>query len=270
MTFIHPCRVIGILNCSPDSFYDGQKSSVEALVEKALLMENQGAEIIDIGGESTRPGSLQVSEIEELSRVLPVIELLRKQSRIPLSIDTSKSKVAQRAIDAGVNMINDVTAGRDPLMPKVAAQNRVEAILMHMQGQPKTMQEAPSYQNILAEVVDFLKERSQIWMDAGVPQQNIIWDPGIGFGKTLGHNLQLMANLQKFKGKHRVLLGSSRKSFIAGIDPYATSPHDRLGGSLASLGWALCSSVDMVRVHDVQETRQFISVFQALQQHHQP
>jgi dihydropteroate synthase len=256
---------MGILNCTPDSFSDGQNGGVEVFVEKALRLASEGADIIDIGGESTRPGALPLEASEELHRIIPVIRKLRQQSQICISVDTYKAEVAEQALDAGANIINDISAGRDPLMPKIAAKYGVEAILMHMQGKPKTMQNRPQYTDVLAEVKFFLEQQSRVWREAGVAPEKIIWDPGIGFGKSLEHNLTLMANLDYFGKNQRILLGASRKSFIAGVDPYASSPQARLGGSLASLTLAISQGVDMVRVHDVQETRQFISIVQAIQ-----
>lgn len=251
---------MGILNCTPDSFFDGKKASVTDRVQQALSMISEGAHWIDIGGESTRPGALTVSEQEELDRTIPVIEMLREQTDHPISIDTSKSSVAKAALEAGANMINDVSSGSDSLMKIVAAQYDCEVVLMHMQGTPKDMQDNPNYERVCHEVKDHLALKVKEWSRAGVKPERIILDPGIGFGKKLQHNLDLLQYIGELGGKHKVLLGASRKSFIQGLDERAQSPEDRLPGSLAALVPAWISAIHMVRVHDVAATRQFFSV----------
>lgn len=255
---------MGILNCTPDSFYDGNNDCIDKRVQHALQMQKEGADWIDIGGESTRPGSASVSSEEELKRVIPVIEALRGQSDVQISIDTSKAIVAKEALQAGANMINDVSAGSDPNMKVVAAESHCDITLMHMQGTPKDMQNNPCYENVTRDVKAYLDKRVSEWNKAGVAPHRIILDPGIGFGKTLQHNLSLMANLDSLSTGHRILLGASRKSFIGAIDPNAHHPSDRLPGSLATLVPAITSQVDFVRVHDVKETRQFIDVLNHL------
>jgi dihydropteroate synthase len=255
---------MAIINCTPDSFFDGEPLDVNKTAERAMLAIADGADILDIGGESTRPGSQPVSEEEELKRVIPVIEAIRKNSEIRLSIDTSKANVARAALQAGANIINDVTAGADTAMPKVAAEAQCPVVLMHMKGTPKTMQDHPNYHNLFEEIQQHLKAQTKTFIDAGVHPNNIIWDPGIGFGKTLEHNLALLKNISLWNDNTPVLLGTSRKSFIGLIDPTATQPQARLAGSLATLTLAQHPNVEIFRVHDVSATRQALSVLQAL------
>ena len=259
-----PFHLWGILNCTPDSFYDGSSDETEQRVEKALAMVEEGAEIIDIGGESTRPGAEAVSAQKEIDRVLPTIEGLRKGSDVLISIDTSKADVAEASLQAGANIVNDVTAGMDPKMAPLLAKCRVPIVLMHMQGTPRSMQKNPIYEDVASEVLHHLEKRRNIFMDAGVSKENILFDPGIGFGKKLDHNLQLMANLGPLQQTAPVLLGVSRKSFISGVDPSAPNPENRLPGSLAPLAIALTCGVQHFRVHDVSATRQFLLVIQHL------
>lgn len=255
---------MAVLNCTPDSFYDGSSDQVEERVNKALRFIQQGANIIDVGGESSRPGSDPVSADEELKRVIPVIKELRKVSDICISIDTTKATVADQAIQAGANIINDISAGSDPDMFKVALQSPVKVIHMHMQGTPKSMQSNPEYTNVVENVLQELKNKRQIWLNAGFKAANLWWDPGIGFGKNLDHNLQLMKHLDRFTSEADVVLGVSRKSFIAKIDPASTGPEDRLPGSLAPLSFAFDAGVKIFRVHDVAATRQFLLVHDSL------
>lgn len=256
--------IMGVLNCTPDSFYDGEKAKVEARVHKALTMIQNGASIIDIGGESSKPGSEPVSLEEELQRTIPVIKSLSQQSEVLISIDTTKAKVAKSAIEAGATIINDISSGSDPEMIQVALDYPVKVIHMHMQGQPKTMQNAPNYKNVVTDVFNTLSEIRESWIQKGFKKENLWWDPGIGFGKTLDHNLELMKNLDIFNKEAEVVLGVSRKSFIAKIDSHSKGPEDRLPGSLAPLSFAWDAGVRIFRVHDVFETRQFIAVHKSL------
>ncbi|MBF0196363.1 MAG: dihydropteroate synthase [Planctomycetes bacterium] len=252
------------MNCTPDSFYDGEQSSVTAKVEKALQLVEDGAHIIDIGGESSRPGAEPVSVDCELERVIPVIEGIRTQCSIPISIDTTKAEVAKEALKKGVNMVNDISSGADPDMFPLVAQAQVFYVAMHMQGQPQTMQKNPQYENVTHELVSYLTQKSEILKDLGLNSDKIIWDPGIGFGKTLQHNLEILASLENYVAHAPVLLGVSRKSFIEKLDPKAKSPAQRLSGSLAPLSLALDAGVRYLRVHDVRETSQYISVYQSI------
>jgi len=259
--------VMGILNVTPDSFSDGGAFlDVRAAVGRAHAMIAEGADIIDVGGESTRPGAEPVSAQAEIDRVVPVIEALRG-SRI--SIDTMKPEVARAAVAAGAGMWNDVTAlrgSKDSLA--TAAELGCDVVLMHMQGEPRTMQQSPHYNDVVAEVAAFLLERVQAAMAAGVAREKIWLDPGIGFGKHMTrHNLPLMAGLQRIVDLcFPVLLGASRKSFISALDPPAKPADARLGGSIAAALAAAAAGVAAVRVHDVRETVQALAVWTAIAQ----
>lgn len=262
-------QIMGILNVTPDSFSDGGCFlEKESAITHALALEEEGADIIDIGGESSRPGSEPVSPVEEMDRVLPVIEGIRKHSSIPLSIDTTKAIVAAKALEAGANFINDISAGTfDPEMFSVAARSKVPLCLMHMRGTPKNMQENPHYENVVAEVCAFLKERIDVAISAGIPKENIWIDPGIGFGKRLEDNLHLLTSIPSLRALEvKTLIGTSRKSFIGRLlgDPCLRRDdrigQDRLEGSLASLVRPILDGVDMVRVHDVRATKRFLTV----------
>ncbi|HEY7851420.1 MAG TPA: dihydropteroate synthase [Caulobacteraceae bacterium] len=253
---------MGIVNLSPDSFSgDGTAS-----LERALAMAATGADWLDVGGESTRPGARRVSEDEELSRVIPAIEALRAQCATPISIDTMKPAVARAAIGAGATMWNDVTAlgvSRESL--DTAAALGCQVVLMHMQGEPATMQDDPRYGNVLAEVTHFLAQRARAAEAAGVDRERIWLDPGIGFGKTLAHNLALLRGLGDIVALgFPVLVGASRKGMIRLIDKTATDTADRLGGSLAIALAAARAGAAMVRVHDVRETLQALAVGAAI------
>ncbi|WP_297514827.1 dihydropteroate synthase [uncultured Caulobacter sp.] len=260
-------RVMGIVNVTPDSFSDGGRfvGLAEGL-EHARRLIAQGADILDIGGESTRPGAAPVSEFDEISRVVPLIEAIRQASDIPISIDTMKPQVARAAVQAGATIWNDVTALRfAPEAPEVAAELGCEVVLMHMLGQPGTMQDAPRYDDVVAEVEAFLLARALTAMAAGVARDKIWLDPGIGFGKTVAHNLALLAALPRFVALgYPILLGASRKRFIAGVDPSAGEATDRLGGSLAAHLAGGAAGVAAVRVHDVRETVQALEVQTAI------
>ncbi len=258
---------MGIVNVTPDSFSDGGLFlSAADGVEHARRLIAQGADILDIGGESTRPGAAPVSEFDEILRVVPLIEAIRKASDIPISIDTMKPGVARAAIKAGATIWNDVTALRfSPEAPEVAAELGCEVVLMHMLGQPGTMQDAPRYDDVVAEVEAFLLARAFTAMTAGVAREKIWLDPGIGFGKTLDHNLALLAALPRFVDLgYPILLGASRKRFIAGVDPSANAASDRLGGSIAAHLAGAQAGVAAVRVHDVRETVQALDVLAAI------
>lgn len=247
--------VMGILNVTPDSFSDGgQYMDSEVAVAHGIELAAQGADIIDIGGESTRPGALEVTAEEEMERVLPIVRGLRRAVSLPLSIDTTKADVARRALDEGADVINDVSALRfDPEMVSLAAREKVPVVLMHMQGHPRTMQVQPRYKDVLKEVCDFLRERMTAAVAAGVAPDAIMIDPGIGFGKNLDHNLTLMRCLAEFKPLGRpILVGASRKTFIGMV--LQQGAQDRLEGSLAAAVAAAFGGAHMVRVHDVKET----------------
>ncbi|HEC81214.1 MAG TPA: dihydropteroate synthase [Thermoplasmatales archaeon] len=261
--------IMGILNVTPDSFSDGGRFlSVDKAVKHALQMEKDGVDIIDIGGESTRPGSSPVTVEEEMQRVLPVLEQLIEKTRVPLSIDTYKSKVAEKALDLGANMINDVSALRgDPMMVKIAKDYDVPICLMHMKGTPKNMQVNPSYDDVMQEIIDFFKQRIEYVVSQGIKKENIIVDPGIGFGKRTGKgvedNCEILRRLPELKKLgFPILIGASRKTFIGnvcgGVEPLPVS--DRLEGSLAAACVAVMNGADIIRVHDVKETRRCIDL----------
>jgi len=259
--------VMGVLNVTPDSFSDGGRfAGVEAALAQARRMIEAGAGLVDVGGESTRPGATPVAEDVELDRVLPVIAAIREISDIPLSIDTLKPAVARAAVQAGVVMWNDVsglTASPDS-MP-TAAELGCPVVIMHMKGQPATMQDDPRYDDPVREVFSDLEARANAAMAAGVARDKIWLDPGIGFGKRLEHNLALMAALDRLRAiGFPVLLGVSRKRTVMAIDPTAIDPNDRLGGSLAMALFGAAKGVDAIRVHDVRETVQALKVWAAL------
>lgn len=255
----------GILNVTPDSFSDGGKYlDPERAADRALQMVEQGAGIIDIGGESSRPGSREVPEEEELARVIPVIKRLRPRTRVLISIDTRKSRVAGAALEEGADLVNDISALRhDPEMVKVAARAGVPVILMHMLGTPETMQLNPQYSDVLAEIKNFFLERIKKAEENGIPGDRIIIDPGIGFGKNLQHNLTLLNRLDYFLDLEKpILVGPSRKSFLGLI--LEEPAERRLEGTLAAaiLGWLRGSAI--IRVHDVLETKKALLVAESI------
>ncbi|MEL4244443.1 dihydropteroate synthase [Shewanella xiamenensis] len=257
--------VMGILNVTPDSFSDGGKfSSFELACQHADEMVAQGALIIDIGGESTRPGAADVSVEDELARVIPLVEYVAKHHDVWISVDTSKPDVMRQAVNAGAHLINDVRALLEPGALKTAAQLNVPICLMHMQGAPRTMQSAPEYQDVIADVFKFLNERIQACLEAGIPRERLLIDPGFGFGKTLEHNYELLAKLECFaQFELPILIGLSRKSMIGNLLARPTS--ERLAGSLAGAMIAAQKGAHIIRVHDVPETVDMLKVLQATQ-----
>ena len=257
--------IMGIVNVTPDSFSDGGVHyDRTAAVEAALRMESDGAAIVDVGGESTRPGSDPVSADEELERVIPVISEIRKRSGVPISIDTTKASVAAAALDAGADMINDVTALRhDPAMRPLAAQSGVPVVLMHMRGAPKTMQQDIRFDDVVADVARELREFRDAAIEAGVEKDQIVVDPGIGFGKTAEHNLQLLARACELTKIGPLMIGASRKAFIGRLTGREAGP-DRMAGSLAAVCAAARAGAALVRVHDVRETADFLEVMDAI------
>lgn len=245
--------VMGILNVTPDSFSDGGcYLDPGRAVERGHEMVAQGADLIDVGGESTRPGATPVPAEEELARVLPVIRRLAREVRVPISIDTYKARVAEAAVDAGARLLNDISAGRfDPGMARLAARTGLPLVVMHMKGDPRTMQDAPWYEDVVEEVAQFFEERIGALTAAGVAPEQLILDPGLGFGKRQEDNLRLLAELGRFRRFGRpILVGPSRKSFLGQI--LGTPPLDRLEGTLAAVVVAMVQGADLVRVHDVQ------------------
>ena len=261
--------IMGILNVTPDSFYDGRKFySTDVAVKHAIQMEKEGADIIDVGGESTRPGSKAISLNEEINRIIPVVEELVKKIKIPISVDTYKSEIAKKTLYLGINMINDISALRgDKDLASVVADFNVPICLMHMKGEPRNMQVNPVYDDVVREIHDFLKERSEYAISSGIKKENIIIDPGIGFGKRTGKgiedNCEILRRLSELKDLgFPIMVGASRKTFIdnifGGDKPLPVT--DRLEGSLAAACLAVVNGADIVRVHDVKETRRCIDI----------
>ncbi len=256
-------RVMGIVNVTPDSFSDGGRYlGAERAIAHARQLLAHGADILDIGGESTRPGAAPVSAEEEIGRVLPIVRAMRAEGAT-LSIDTMKPEVIRAAAAEGASIWNDVTAlGFSPSSAAAAAELGCEVMLMHMQGEPRTMQDNPVYEDVVREVCDFLQARAESAMAGGVRREAIWVDPGIGFGKTLAHNLELLANLDKIRALgFKTVLGVSRKRFLKAIDPAAVEAEDRLGGSLAGALIGAEAGLDAIRVHDVRETVQALKTW---------
>jgi dihydropteroate synthase len=265
LDFTRRTLIMGIVNVTPDSFYDGgRRFDAGQAVAHGLAMAASGADIVDIGGESSRPGAEPVSAGDELARVIPVIESLRTQSAVPISIDTYKSQVARAALDAGADIVNDISALRfDSAMTSVIAQEKVPVILMHLRGTPRTMQAEPRYQDVVREVRDFLAAQLYEALDAGVAPQAIVIDPGIGFGKNLEHNLQLLRGLPALAALGQPLLvGVSRKAFIGKI--LNLEADQRLEGSLAAGVAAVLAGANILRVHDVAESAKAARIADAI------
>ncbi|MCX7653223.1 MAG: dihydropteroate synthase [Fervidobacterium sp.] len=254
--------VMGIINMTPDSFYPNSRVDEFNLLKKVEEMINYGVQIIDIGGESTRPGSEPVPLEEELKRVIPAVKAIRKHFEIPISVDTYKSEVARQSLENGADIINDVSALRmDENMVNIIAHYKCPVILMHMKGTPKTMQQNPQYNDVVKEIIEFFKERIEFAHKNGI--KDIIIDPGIGFGKNLDHNLEILKNIDKFKtlGKP-ILIGASRKSMIGAILNLPTE--ERLNGTLAITAYCAMKNVNIVRVHDVKENVEVIKIIEAI------
>lgn len=263
--FPRPTLVVGILNVTPDSFSDaGTFLEPEAACNRGLELAELGADVVDIGGESTRPGAEPVSEEEELRRVMPVLERLSAKTRVPLSIDTMKVGVARAALAAGASIINDVGANRtDPEMWRLVAESGAGYICVHMRGTPRTMQQAPAYRAVVEEVDDFFRTRLQLLGDCGVGAEQIIFDPGIGFGKRMEHNLSLLKCLKKFGHLDRpLLLGVSRKSFLGKLS--GAGPNQRLAAGLACACLGVAAGAQLIRTHDVYETVQALRMTEAI------
>ena len=257
-------RIMGVINVTPDSFSDGGRYlDTDQAIAHGLRLACEGADLLDVGGESSRPGARSVPTAEELERVLPVIAGLSGATDVQISIDTSKAEVARAALDAGASLVNDISAGRDPQMLPLVAERRCDYVIMHMQGEPETMQTRPRYRDPVAEVVRFLRERSNRCLKAGIDASRIVLDPGIGFGKRLAHNLEIMRRLPELRSLGQpLLLGVSRKSFIAHVmgterpedfrgEARSDRPSDRLGGTAAALAVCVLGGADLLRVHDV-------------------
>ncbi len=258
--------LMGIVNITPDSFYDGGRyNSVDAAVEHALKLVDQGADIIDIGGASSRPGAAQITPSEELRRVLPVVEKVVHYFKGPVSVDTTWSEVAEAVIDAGASWINDISAGRfDERLISLVARRDCTVVLMHSRGTPQTMQQCVSYKDVTLEVKSELLEAVATFISAGVKKEKIVIDPGIGFAKTARQNIRLLQDLTEFLSTgYRVLIGTSRKSFIGMIT--GKEVEQRLCGTLGTVASAFIRGVRLFRVHDVRETADFLKVFSVIE-----
>ena len=265
--FPRPALIMGVVNVTPDSFSDGGRFlDPGAAVAHALELVAQGADILDLGGESTRPGAAPVSEAEELRRVIPVLEKLVPQIQVPASIDTTKPAVARAALDAGVSIVNDVAAATrtDLTMWQIVAEQHAGYIVMHAQGSPATMQTQPVYKDVVRDISGFFSERlGQLLNEVGVPMEQVIIDPGIGFGKKLEHNLTLLAGLKTFtKWRRPLLVGVSRKSFIGEL--LGAEVQNRLPASLACTALAIGDGANIIRTHDVAETLQTVRMAEAI------
>jgi dihydropteroate synthase len=265
LDFSAGCVVMGVLNVTPDSFSDGgQFLDKDKAVECGVQMAGEGAAIIDVGAASSRPGSEGVSAEEQIRRAIPVIKALSEKVNVPISIDTYNCEVAEASLEAGAGMINDITALSDERMGELAAQREVPVVLMHMQGRPATMQAEPKYDDVVGEVLGFLLERAKRAEQSGVPRERIFIDPGIGFGKTFEHNLELLRNIDKFVDSgYRVLIGTSRKSFIGKLTG-KEKPSERIFGTAATVALCVSAGVSVVRVHDVAEMVDVVKVANAI------
>jgi dihydropteroate synthase len=260
----HKTLIMGILNVTPDSFSDGGRfMSHEDAVRHALKMIADGADIIDVGGESSRPGARPVTADEEIRRVVPVIEALKAKSRVLISVDTCKAQVADEALAAGAGMLNDITALGDPAMGEVAARHGCDVVLMHMLGTPGVMQDKPRYGDVIADIRRYLRERSAAAEKAGIAPERLILDPGIGFGKTPEHNLEIIARIGEFREPgRRLMAGPSRKSFIGTL--LGLPVEQRLEGTAAAVAACVLGGAEIVRVHDVLEMKRVASVCDAI------
>lgn len=262
-------RIMGVLNVTPDSFSDGGRYvEKERAVQRVLEMVEAGADMIDIGGESSRPGSEPISAQEEMERVMPVIEMVKQKCDVPVSIDTCKSSVAEKALERGAEIVNDISALRfDGHMIDVIRERKAGVILMHMQGEPKHMQKDPHYEDAIQEIYDFLNERVSYAKEGGIPEGSIVVDPGIGFGKRLEDNYEILDRIGEFNSLGiGVLVGASRKSFIGMTLDVAVD--ERIEGSLAACAIALEGGVSILRVHDVGATKRFVTMFESIRRRH--
>jgi dihydropteroate synthase len=265
LDFSAGCIVMGVLNITPDSFSEGGEFfNTDKAIQHGLKMASDGAAIIDVGGESTRPGAEGISAEQQIQRVVPVIEQLSNKTNVPVSIDTYNVEVAKAALEAGASIINDITALSDDRMAELAADKQVPVLLMHMQGTPRTMQVEPKYNDVVAEVLQFLLQRAKRAEGFGIAKEMIFIDTGIGFGKTLEHNVALLKNLDKFVATgYRVLVGTSRKSFIGKITG-RENPAERIYGTAATVALCVAAGVSVVRVHDVAEMLDVVKVARAI------
>jgi dihydropteroate synthase len=257
--------VMGVVNVTPDSFFDGGRyATTDAAIRHATRLAEEGADLLDIGAESTRPGSESIDEREEIRRLIPVVTAVAKAVGIPISVDTMKSTVARAALEAGAVIVNDVSALRaDPAMAEVVAATRAGVVLMHMQGTPRTMQEAPAYDDVIGEVAEFFRERMRFCRDRGIGQDQIVLDPGIGFGKLLLHNLTLLGQLETFMPLGRpILVGVSMKSFIGQV--LGRPVDERSWGTAAAIALAVSQGAGILRVHDVKAMKEVVAMAAAI------
>ena len=257
--------IMGVLNVTPDSFSEeGRYFEVDSAIAHAKRMVNEGADIVDIGGESSRPGALSISADEELTRVLPVVERLASEIPVPISIDTYKANVARRALQAGAHIVNDITAlSGDSDMASVVSEMLAGLVLMHMKGNPRTMQHSPAYQNVISDILRFFQERIGEAEKNGIHPDSILVDPGIGFGKTTEHNLEILRRLRDFQSLNKpILIGTSKKSFIGKILDLPVN--ERMEGTAATITWAISQGADVVRVHDVKPMRRVAQMTDAI------
>jgi len=257
--------IMGVLNVTPDSFYDGGRyTRQDKALRRAEQMIEEGVDIIDVGGESTRPGSERVGLEEEIKRVIPIIEKIRENFDLPISIDTYKVEVARQAIEAGANMVNDISGLRfDPKLKEVVAKCDVPVVITHIKGTPKDMQDNPQYGCLMGEIISYLRESIRMAEEAGISSNKIIIDPGIGFGKTTEHNLRIIKRLPELKSLGKpILIGASRKSFIGNVLKLPVS--ERLEGSLAVASLSVFQGANIIRTHDVRETRRVVDLIRAI------
>jgi len=265
LDFSKKVAVMGVLNLTPDSFFNGGRFNREdAALNRVEEMVEEGADIIDVGGESTRPGAKKVTLEEEINRVIPVLRKLRKRFKIPLSIDTYKAKVAKEALEVGADMVNDISGLRfDSRMKQIISKYDVPVVIMHIKGTPQNMQNNPEYRDLMNEIISYLKESIKIAEEEGIDPQKIIIDPGIGFGKTTEHNLEIIKRIPELKSLDKpILIGVSRKSFIGNV--LGLPPSERLEGSLAATSIAVFQGVNIVRTHDVKATRRVVDLVKAI------
>jgi len=261
------CHVMGIVNVTPDSFSDGGRFlDPAAAIDQGLRLADEGADILDVGGESTRPGAEAVTERDETERVLPVVEALAAKTNLPVSVDTSKARVARLALDAGAQIVNDVSAGRfEPHIFGVVAAHHAPVVLMHMLGDPRSMQRDPRYDDVVGEIIAFLRERTEVALTEGVTRDKIVIDPGFGFGKTLEHNLVLLRRLRELRCLgYPILAGTSRKSFV-GKALGGLPVEERLEGTAATVAMAVLNGASIVRVHEVREMARVVRMVEAVQ-----
>ena len=254
-------HVMGVLNLTPDSFYDGGKNpSLSEALKKAERMVEEGADIIDVGGESTRPGAVPLSVEEEMERILPVLREMGKRFSIPISVDTYKAETARAALGEGASIVNDVGGlHHDPAMARTVAEHQAGVVVMHMRGEPRTMQDAPRYDHVMEEIKTYLSEGIEKGIEAGIGKNSFLVDPGIGFGKTFSHNVEILKNLSFLLDLNKpILVGLSRKSFLGHLSGLAVE--DRLEGSLAASVIAVLNGANILRTHDVKETKRAVEV----------